>query len=221
MAENATSSKVDATRGYGAEVILHGQIWDEANERALELAQTEGLTMIHPFDDLDLIAGQATLGMEIVADQPEVDVIIVPIGGGGLISGVATAVSHLSPRTRVIGVESSGAPAMKESVRQGKLVTLETVDTIIDGLRVTRVGVRTLAIVERLVDDIVTLPDADIFAALVWTMERCKLTPEGAAAAPIGALLHGLINADPGAHVVAVVSGGNLDLQGLSGRTWN
>src|SRR5215210_3823628 len=119
MAENATPSKVEATRGYGAEVVLHGSIWDEANERALELVREQGLTYIHPFDDLDLIAGQGTVGLEIYDDLPSVQTVVVPIGGGGLISGVSMALKSIDPAIRVIGVESSGAPAMKLSVEAG------------------------------------------------------------------------------------------------------
>src|SRR5215472_15294853 len=140
MAENATPSKIAATRAYGAEVILHGTIWDEANEEALRIVAEQGLTYVHPFDDRDLIAGQATVGLEIVDQLPDVEVVVVPIGGGGLISGVAQAVKRRSPRTRVVGVESSGAPGMRESVRAGRVVTLDAVDCVIDGLRVRRVG---------------------------------------------------------------------------------
>ncbi|HEY7198561.1 MAG TPA: threonine/serine dehydratase, partial [Candidatus Dormibacteraeota bacterium] len=124
MAENATPAKVAATRAYGAEVVLHGAIWDDADARARELAAEEGLTFVHPFDDLDLIAGQATLGLELVEDVPDVDVVVVPIGGGGLISGVALAVKSRRPAARVVGVESSGAPGMRDSVRAGHAVTL-------------------------------------------------------------------------------------------------
>ena len=163
MAENATPSKIAATRGYGAEVVLHGTIWDEANERAKELVASEGLTYIHPFDDEELIAGQGTLGREIYQDWPEVEAAIVPIGGGGLISGVTMALKGLNPKIRVIGVESSGAPAMKRSVEEGRLVTLDRVDCIIDGLRVKRVGATTFEVVRRFVDELVALPDEQIF----------------------------------------------------------
>src|ERR1700692_4701486 len=122
MATNATPSKIAATRGYGAEVVLHGTIWDEANERAQELVRERGLTYVHPFDDLQLIAGQGTLGLEIVRDWPEVDVVVVPIGGGGLISGVAMAVKGIRPDARIVGVESSGAPGMRDSVAAGRVV---------------------------------------------------------------------------------------------------
>jgi threonine dehydratase len=221
MAENATPSKVAATLGYGAEVVRHGTIWDEANEKALELVRDRGLTYIHPFDDLQLIAGQGTLGLEIVRDWPDVDVVLVPIGGGGLISGVSMAIKNLKPSVKVIGVESSGAPGMRDSVRAGSVVTLDTVDCIIDGLRVKRVGETTFEVVRRFVDDIVTLPDGQIFDAMVWIMAHAKLVVEGAAASPVGALLQGLVDIPPGAKVACVLSGGNVNLDQIRGLRWN
>jgi threonine dehydratase len=221
MAANATPSKVQATKAYGAEVVLHGSIWDEANERAKELVAERGYTYIHPFDDEQLIMGQGTVGLEIVRDWPDVDVVVVPIGGGGLISGIAMAVKSVNPRARIIGVESSGAPGMKRSLEEGHLVTLDRVDCIIDGLRVKRVGEKTFEIVRQYVDDVVALPDEQIFDAVVWTMHHAKLVPEGAAAAPVAALLHGLIKAPAGSKVVAVLSGGNLNLDQLKGLRWN
>jgi threonine dehydratase len=220
MAENATPSKVAATRGYGAEVVLHGTIWDEANEKARELVRTEGLTYVHPFDDAELIAGQGTLWLEIVEDWPEVDAVVVPIGGGGLISGVAMAVKSHNPRARVIGVESADGPAMKRSLEAGRLETIDC-RTVIDGLRVRRVGELNFSVVQRFVDEVVTLPDRDIFDAVVWVMERCKLVVEGAAAAPVAALLAGLVRLPAGARVAAVLSGGNANLDGLRGLRWN
>jgi len=168
MAENATPSKIAATEGYGAEVILHGQIWDEANEKALELVEERGLTYVHPFDDPRLIAGQGTVGLEIMEDCPDVEVIVVPIGGGGLISGVSMAAKSVNPDVRIIGVESSGAPAMQKSVEAGHLVTLDQVDCIIDGLRVKTVGSNTRSVVSRFVEKVVTLPDEQIFEAVLW-----------------------------------------------------
>jgi threonine dehydratase len=221
MAENATPSKVAATRGYGAEVVLHGSIWDEANEKAQLLVRERGLTYVHPFDDLQLIAGQGTLGLEVIRDWPDVDVIVVPIGGGGLISGVAMAVKAHKPAVRVIGVESSGAPGMRDSVKAGSVVTLDRVDCIIDGLRVKRVGQTTFEVVRRFVDDIVTLPDEKIFDAMLWVMSHAKLVVEGAAAAPVAALLHGLVKAPAGSRVVCVLSGGNVNLDQLRGLRWN
>lgn len=220
MATNATPSKVEATRNYGAEVVLHGNIWDEANEKAKELVRTEGLTYVHPFDDEQLIAGQGTLGLEIVQDWPDVEAVVVPIGGGGLISGVSMAVKSFNPGIKVIGVESSDGPAMQESVRAGALKTIDC-KTVIDGLRVRRVGEINFSVVQRYVDDIVALPDRDIFEAMLWVMERCKLVVEGAAAAPVAALLHGLVKLPAGTKVAAVLSGGNVNLQQLRNLTWN
>jgi threonine dehydratase len=221
MAENATPSKVAATRGYGAEVILHGTIWDEANDRAMQLVAERGLTYIHPFDDPRLVAGQGTLGLEIYEDFPEVDVVVVPIGGGGLISGVAMALKAMNPKIRIVGVESSGAPGMQQSVKAGHVVTLDRVDCIIDGLRVKRVGEYTHAVVSQFVDEIVTLPDTDIFDAVVWVMSHCKLVVEGAAAAPVAALLHEKVKAPAGSHLACVLSGGNVNLDQLRGLRWN
>ena len=220
MAENATPSKIAATRGYGAEVVLHGTIWDEANEKAKEMVREEGLTYVHPFDDEELIAGQGTLGLEIVEDWPEVDAVVVPIGGGGLISGVAMAVKGFNPKIRVIGVESSDGPAMKMSVDAGRLETIDC-RTVIDGLRVRRVGEINFSVVQRFVDEIVTLPDTEIFEAVHWVMDRCKLVVEAAAAAPVAALIRGLVGLPTGSRVAVVLSGGNLNLDPLRGLTWN
>jgi threonine dehydratase len=221
MAENATPSKIAATRAYGAEVVLHGQIWDEANEKMKQLAAEHGFTVIHPFDDLQLITGQGTLGLEIHDDFPEVDIVIVPIGGGGLISGVSMALKARNPKVRVIGVESSDGPAMKRSIEAGHVVTLDEIRCIIDGLRVKRVGENNFRIVRDYVDEVVTLPDAEIFEAMLWIMSHAKLVVEGAAAAPVAALLAGLVQAPPGSKVVCVLSGGNVNLDQLRGLKWN
>ena len=220
MATNATPAKIAATKAYGAEVVLHGTIWDEANEKAKELVRDEGLTYVHPFDDAELIAGQGTLGLEIIQDWPEVDAVVVPIGGGGLIAGVSMAVKSVNPKIRVIGVESSDGPAMKASVDAGSLQTIEC-RTVIDGLRVRRAGELNFSVVQRFVDEIVTLPDRDIFDAMLWVMERAKLVVEGAAAAPVAALMHGLVTMPAGSRVAAVLSGGNLNLDQLRGLGWN
>ncbi|HEU4449448.1 MAG TPA: threonine/serine dehydratase [Gaiellaceae bacterium] len=221
MAENATPAKVEATRGYGAEVVLQGSIWDEADEKARELVASEGLTYVHPFDDADLIAGQGTVGLEIHEDWPEADVVVVPIGGGGLVSGIASALAQVGAETRVVGVESADGAAMKASVEAGERVTLERCETIVDGLRVQRVGERTFELVRRFVDEIVTVPDEAIFANVPWTMTRTKLVVEGAAAATVAALREGRVEAPPGTRVVCVLSGGNLDLSQLRGLRWN
>lgn len=221
MAENATPTKINATRGYGAQVVLHGAIWDEANEKALQIVAEQGLTYIHPFDDLHLIAGQGTVGIEILEDLPDADVVIVPIGGGGLISGVSAAIKGRRRDVTIIGVESEGAPAMKLSVEAGRRITLEQVDCRIDGLTVKRVGEHTLEIVRQYVDEIVTLPDDEIFEAVLWTMSRTKLVVEAAAASTVAALLNGRVDAPPGSKVVCVLSGGNLNLDQLRGMRWN
>jgi threonine dehydratase len=221
MAKNATPSKVEATRGYGAEVVLHGTIWDEADAKARELVESRGLTYVHPFDDVDLISGQGTVGIEVLEDWPEVELIVVPIGGGGLISGIATAVKRERPDVRIVGVESADGPAMKTSVERGELVTLDRVDTIIDGLRVKRVGETTFQLVRRFVDEIVAVPDEWIFENVLWTMAHTKLVAEGAAAATVAALRGGQVEAPPGTNVVCVLSGGNLDLAQLRGLRWN
>ena len=220
MATNATPAKIAATKAYGAEVVLHGTIWDEANEKAKELVRDQGLTYVHPFDDEQLIAGQGTLGLEIVQDWPDVDAVIVPIGGGGLIAGVSMAVKSHNPNIKVIGVESSDGPAMQRSVEAGELQTIDC-QTIIDGLRVRRAGVLNFSVVQRFVDEIVALPDREIFDAMIWVMERCKLVVEGAAAATVGALLQNLVKLPPGSKVAVVLSGGNLNLDQLRGLKWN
>jgi len=221
MAENATPSKIEATRAYGAEVILHGSIWDEANEKTKQLVAEKGYTYIHPFDDEQLIIGQGTVGLEIYQDWPEVDLAIVPIGGGGLISGVTMALKACNAAIKVIGVESSGAPGMTRSVREGGLLTLDRVDCIIDGLRVKRVGELNYEIVREYVDDLITVPDEQIFEAVVWIMSHLKVVPEGAAAAPVAALLQGLVTSPAQTKVVCVLSGGNVNLEQLKGLKWN
>jgi len=221
MAENATRSKIEATKAYGAEVVLHGSIWDEANEKARQLVEERGYTYIHPFDDEQLIIGQGTVGLEIYQDWPEVELAVVPIGGGGLISGISTALKACNPAIKVVGVESSDGPAMTRSVREGKLLTLDRIDCIIDGLRVKRVGEKTFEIVRQFVDDLVTLPDEQIFEAVVWIMSHLKVVPEGAAAAPVAALLQGLVKAPAGTKVCCVLSGGNVNLDQLKGLRWN
>jgi threonine dehydratase len=221
MASNATQSKVDATRAYGAEVVQYGTIWDEANEKSRQLSQERGLTYIHPFDDMQLITGQGTLGLEVYQDFPQVDYAVVPIGGGGLISGVSMALKACNPKIKIIGVESSDGPGMKKSIEAGHVVTLDHIETIIDGLRVKRVGEHNFSIVQRFVDDIVTLPDREIFDAMLWIMSHCKLVVEGAAAAPVAALLHGLVKAPAGSKVACVLSGGNVNLDQLKNLKWN
>jgi threonine dehydratase len=221
MSEAAKAAKIDATRGYGAEVIIHGQVWDDAYELSLEVMRDLGMTYIHPFDDPQLVAGQGGVGLELIEDVPDLDMVIVPIGGGGLISGCAMAIKAVNPKVKIIGVEAAGAPGMTRSLEAGKVMTLNTFGPMIDGLVVRRVGDYNFEVVKHFVDDIVLVEEAKIFDAVVWTMERLKLVAEGAAAAPIAALLQGVIAVEAGMKVGCVLSGGNLDLAELKSMAWN
>src|SRR4029077_4571424 len=190
---------------------LHGSIWDEANEEAKRLVAERGYTFVHPFDDLDLIAGQGTLGLEVADDLPDIAAVVVPIGGGGVISGVSQAVKLRPPAARVIGVESSAAPAMYESLRAGHLVTLDNAATRAAGLRVRRVGENTFRIVRDFVDEVVLVDEEDISETILWALGRLKLLTEGAAAATLAALMKGKVKVAAGSRIVCVLSGGNLD----------
>lgn len=221
MPMNAPAAKVNATRGYGATVIRHGQVWDDAYAKSREIQEEQGLTYIHPFDDPVLIAGQGTVGLEIIEDVPSVDYVLVPIGGGGLISGVSMAIKAANPSVKIIGIESSGAPAMKHSIEAGRRVVLESVSSSIDGLVVRQVGEHTFGVAQRFVDDIVLVDDVDTFDTVIWLMERCKLVAEGAAAATVCALRTGKVVIPQGKTVVCVLSGGNLKVEQIRGLKWN
>jgi threonine ammonia-lyase medium form len=208
MPTRATQAKVDATRGYGGEVVLCD---GDLLAAALELQRDRNLTLVHPFDCPFVIAGQATLGIELVEQVPDVDTVIVPVGGGGLIAGVAAAVKTLVPDARVIGVEPEGAAGMTESLRRGEPVRLDRLDTIADGLAAPFAGRRNYHHVRQLVDDMVLVTDAEIAAAVPVLVERCKVVPEPAGAASVAALLCGKITPAPGSKTVAIVSGGNVD----------
>jgi len=210
MPEAAVQSKVEATRGYGAEVVQYGAHKDLL-PKMLEIQEERGLTYLPPFDDPFVIAGQGTVGLEVLEDLPEPDLIVVPIGGGGLISGIATAVKTLRPAARVVGVEPVGAPGMTESLRQNAAAHLDHTDTIADGLAAPFVGVHNFAHVQRYVDEVVLLSDEEIVAGLRLLMERAKLQPEPSGAAAFAALLSGKVRVPQGASVVCIVSGGNVD----------
>jgi threonine dehydratase len=216
MPEQADVSKVEATERYGAEVVLHGIDYNEAAARAHELEADEGLTYVHAFDDDVVMAGQGTLGVEVVEDLPAVDTVLVPIGGGGLVSGVATAVKGASPETRVIGVEAEGANSAARSLAAGHVVELAGVDTIADGLAARRVGDRTFEVIRERVDDVVTVSDSEIAVAVMLALERAKTLVEGAGAVPIAALLSEAVDVDPDEVVVPVLSGGNIDMNMLT-----
>jgi len=210
MPAAAPQSKVDATRGYGAEIVLHGNM-TELLPKLHEIQAERGLTFVHPFDDAYVIAGQGTVGLEIMEDVPEADVVIVGVGGGGLISGVAAAVKQLRPSARVIGVEPEGAPGMTRSLAAGTPAHLDATATIADGLAAPFIGDRNFAHTRRYVDDVVLLSDDEIAAGLRLLMERAKLQAEPASAAAFAALLAGKVRVPEGARVVCVVSGGNVD----------
>jgi threonine dehydratase len=210
MPEAASESKVKATRGYGATVVQHGTSKDLL-PKVLELQQEQHSTFVHPFDDPLIIAGQGTVGLEIVQDGPRPDLVVIPVGGGGLISGVAAALKCTDPSIKVIGVEPVGASIMIPSLRQNAVAHLEKVDTIADGLAAPFVGELNLAHAQHYVDDMVLVTDEEIIAAMRLIMERCKFVPEPSGAAGYAALLAGKITLAPGAKVVSILSGGNVD----------
>ena len=205
--------KVEATRSYGAKVVLAGDLYDDAFGEARRLEQEQGLVFIHPFDDYDVMAGQGTIGLEILKELPHVDAILVPIGGGGLIAGIATAVKALRPEVQVIGVEPEGACAMKCSLEAGHVVALEKVDTIADGVAVKTPGEHTFGIIRELVDDVVTVPDTGLMEAFLLLLERHKLVGENSGVLALAALQQ---QGFKGRNVVPVVSGGNIDVLTMS-----
>jgi len=210
MPEAAVESKVAAARGYGATVVLHGTSKDLL-PKCLELQEEQHLTFVHPFDDSLLIAGHGTLGLEILQDGPKPDVVVVPVGGGGLISGVAAALKCSDPKIQVIGVEPVGASVMIPSLRQNAPAHLEKADTIADGLAAPFVGELNLAHAQHYVDGMVVVTDEEIVEAMRLIMERCQFIVDPAGAAGYAALLAGKINLAPNAKVVSILSGGNID----------
>ncbi len=214
MPASAPLSKIEATKGYGAEVVLVDGVYDDAHEKAVALAEEHGYTFAHPFDDERVIAGQATIGLEILDQLPEVEQIIVPIGGGGLISGIAFAIKHLKPSCRVVGVQAAGAPSMYESIRRGQLIELPSVSTIADGIAVKRPGDLTFQLCRDYVDEIVTVTEDEIASAILTLMETQKTVAEGAGATSVAAALFGLV--DTNLKTVCLVSGGNIDVTILS-----
>ncbi len=215
MAEGANPTKVAACRGYGAEVLLHGATATEAFAEMYRLRDERNLTFIHPFDSPRTLAGVGTIGLEILDDLPEVDVVVVGVGGGGLIGGIATAIKQAKPAARLFGVEPAGADAMIRSLAAGHVVHLDRVDTIADGLAPPFVGELPLAVVQRYVEDVVALTDGEIIAGMRFLLERCKVVAEPAGAAATAAVLAGKIPIRPGENVAIIVSGGNVDLPKL------
>ncbi len=207
--------KVSSTRSYGAEVVLHGANYDEACEEAVRRSQQEGLTFVHAFDDDAVIAGQGTLGIELVQQHTDIEVIVVPIGGGGLIGGIACAVKETNPKVRIIGVQTSRLPSMKVALAEGKPVTLNAAATVADGIAVRRAGDRTLPLVRKYVDEIVTVDEEEIANAILLLLEREKTLAEGAGAAGLAALVNHKV-ASTGKRVAVLIGGGNIDVTLLS-----
>jgi len=208
-------TKVSATRAYGAEVVLYGPNYDEAYGKAIELSKQDHLTLIHAFDDDAVIAGQGTLGLEILSQHPDIEVIVSPIGGGGLIGGIACAVKETKSKVKVYGVQPARLPSMKAAVAQGRPVTLESAKTIADGIAVRRAGERTLPLVQKYVDDIVTVEEEEIANAILLLLEREKTLAEGAGAAAIAAVLNCKLSMRE-KRVAVLVCGGNIDVTLLS-----
>ena len=207
--------KVSATRGYGAEVVLHGANYDEAYEEALRRSQADGFTFVHAFDDDAVIAGQGTIGLELMEQHPDLQAVIVPIGGGGLIGGIACAVKESNPKIQVFGVQPSRLPSMKVAVAEGHPVTLNAASTIADGIAVRRAGERTLPLVQKYVDDIVTVEEEEIANAILLLLEREKTLAEGAGAAAIAALVNRKLPLVE-KKIAVLVCGGNIDVTLLS-----
>ncbi len=191
MPKAAPIAKVQATEGYGAKVVLFGSCYDDAYNKALEIQKEEGATFLHPYNDEEVIAGQGTIGFEILQDLPTVDVVIVPAGGGGLLAGVAACIKQVNPRVKVIGVQAEGADAIARSFREKKLVSTDSVSTIADGIAVKTPGDITLELINKYADDVVTVSDADISAALLLLMERSKQLVEPGGATPLAAVFNG------------------------------
>ena len=211
MPGTAPLSKVVATRNYGAEVVQVGTVYDDAYKKACEIQAETGATFLHPFDDPYVIAGQGTIGMEIIEDLENVDMVIVPIGGGGIASGIAKAVKSLKPSVKMVGVEAENAASMLEAVKQGCPCTIKTSPTIADGIAVARAGQLTCEMIRDYVDEIVTVSEDDIARAILFLMEKGKVVAEGAGATPVAALLAGKIQ-EKGQNICCVISGGNSDI---------
>ncbi|MCD7872637.1 MAG: threonine ammonia-lyase [Clostridiales bacterium] len=216
LPDEAPISKVEATKRFGAEICMVKGVYDDAYNKAIELKNEKGYCFIHPFNDPDVIAGQGTIGLEIMEQLPNADAVIVPIGGGGLISGVAFTIKQINPNCKVYGVQAQGAPSMLKSVNDGEIETLDRVQTIADGIAVKTPGDLTYQLVSEYVDGIVTVSDDEIALAILTLMEQQKLVSEGAGAVPVAAVLAGKIPDIDGKNVCCLVSGGNIDVTILS-----
>lgn len=215
LPDNAPISKIEATKWYGADVCLVEGVYDDAYQKALKLRDEKGYTFVHPFDDEDVIAGQGTIGLELLEQLPDLDVVIVPIGGGGLISGVAFAIKHLNPNVKIYGVQASGAPSMLNSIEHNKIERMGFVRTIADGIAVKEPGEHTFEYCKKYVDEIVTVNDDEISTAILALIEQHKLIAEGAGAVAVAAAMFNKVPIK-GKKAICLVSGGNIDVTILS-----
>jgi threonine dehydratase len=216
MPETTPLIKVQSTRSFGGRIVLHGSNYDDAYERARQIEAEEHRIFVHPFDDDLIMAGQGTIGLELLEQNPYLEAIVVAVGGGGLAGGIAVAIKETNPRIKVYGVETSAIPSMKEALKLGSPVTLPAARTIAEGIAVRRAGDRTMEVVKKYVDDIVVVDEEEIAEAILMLLEREKTVAEGAGAAPLAALVHRRIPAIIGKKVAVVVSGGNIDVNVVS-----
>ncbi len=215
LPDTAPISKVEATKGFGAEVCLVEGCYDDAYQKALELKEKEGYTFVHPFDDENVIAGQGTIALEVLTELDDIDAIVVPVGGGGLISGIAYTAKKIRPSVKVYGVQVTGAPSMYNSLKNGKIKSLKSVSTIADGIAVKKPGDNTYEYVKKYVDEIALVSDDEVSSAILALMEKQKMIAEGAGAAAVAAVMFNKFDFK-GKRVVAIVSGGNIDVTSLS-----
>ena len=211
MPKSTPIAKAAATEGYGAKVLLYGECYDDAYNKAIEIVEKEGATFIHPYDDLEVMAGQGTIGVEILEDLPTVDMVLVPAGGGGLLAGVAACIKQINPRVKIIGVQSEGAPAINLTFKNKKYTSTDAVSTIADGIAVKMPGKKTTELINKYADDVVTVSDAEISSAILLLLERTKQVVEPAGATTLAAVLNNKVDAK-GKKVVCVLSGGNIDV---------
>ena len=211
MPKSTPIAKVEATKGYGAQVVLYGDCYDDAYNKALEVVEKENATFIHPYDDLEVMAGQGTIGIEILEALPTVDTILVPAGGGGLLAGVAACIKQINPRVKVIGVQAEGAPAIAKSFAEKKYVSTDYSRTIADGISVKNPGKKTIELINKYADDVVTVTEAEISEAILHLIERTKQVVEPAGATTLAAVLSGKVDVK-GQKTVCVLSGGNIDV---------
>ncbi|MDD6704542.1 MAG: threonine ammonia-lyase [Oscillospiraceae bacterium] len=215
LPDSAPISKVEATKGFGAEVCLVEGCYDDAYQKALELKDSEGYTFVHPFDDENVIAGQGTIALEVLNELDNIDAIVVPVGGGGLISGIAYTAKQIRPSVKVYGVQAAGAPSMYNSIKSGKIECIPSVSTVADGIAVKKPGENTYSLVNEYVDDIALVSDDEVASAILALIEKQKMIAEGAGAAAVAAVMFNKFDLK-GKRVVAIVSGGNIDVTNLS-----